>query len=446
MLLLGEEEDDANIRSSALLRHLRYDTKLSDAVIIVDDEPFPIHRGVVVPYSDFFTAALCGVFSEAQENKLVLKDTTKEAVSVALDYMYGSTIEHKVTGDLETGLEVWKLAHRLQMEHLRALTARAVITALTTERSIEVLEHTELYGNDAEVDRVLNFVSRNLNVVVRSCIRFEQIDESHLDKILSNIDLVATEHEKFSAVMRWVGAQRAERIRRLDKLLKNVELERYDPTLVHQVLSNPDIPRDVLAPKVAAVLPTGLSRPLPNILGSGSVIPNDRTPSYAVEEEYLFTVSKDRITLGTADDVTAADNAVCRFNFKHWAMSALLGHEDGKGLFLYLRFDHRIPGADERLSLAEDCQKYAFRLVGCVFCEGYSRKERLWGHEPCRQAQRMLSYELLYPCELPKYFEDMDSNKEFEPISLMCRLQCSYQLEPAAVVHLPPPSKWDMSI
>ncbi len=442
MLLLSEEENEADQRSSALLRHLRYDTKLSDAVIIVEDEPFPIHSAVVVPYSDFFSAALCGVFSEAQEKKLVLKDTSKEAVSIALDYMYGSSIEHKVVEDLETGLEVWKLAHRLQMEHLRAMTAKAVITALTTERSIEVLEHTELYGDAAEIDRVLNFVSRNLNVVVRSCMRFEQIEERHLDKILSNVDLIAAEHEKFSAVMRWVGAHRAERIRCLDKLLKHVELQRYDPTLVHQVLSNPDIPRDVLAPKVTAVLPTGISRPLPNIFPPGNTTPEDGTPQYSVEEEFLFTVPKDRITLGSADDVTALGNAVCRFNFKHWAMSALLGHEDGKGLFLYLRFDHRLPGADERLGLAEDCQKYAFRLLGRVFCNGYSREKRLWGHEACRPTRRMLCYEMLYPSELPKYFADMDSNEEFEPISIVCRFHCVPHLERTTLVRLPPPPKW----
>lgn len=439
MLLLSEEENDASLRASALLRHLRYDTKLSDAEIIVGEETFPIHRAIVVPHSDFFKAALCGVFSEAQDKKLVLKDTTKEAISICLDYMYGSFIERKVIEDLESGLEVWKLAHRLQMEHLRTMTAKAVISVLTTERAIEVLEHTAIYGNEKEISQVLNFVSRNLNVVVRNCIRFEQIDENHLNEVLSNIDLIANEHEKFSAVMRWVGAYRSERNRCLDKLLKHVQLERYDPSLIHQVLSNPDIPRDVLTPKIAAVLPTGISRPLPNILNSGSMTPGDGALRYGTEEEHLFTVSKDRITLGGADDVTAADNAVRRFNFKHWAMSALLGHEDGKGLFLYLRFDHRLPGADQCLGLTEEFQKYAFRLVGRVFCNGYSRKERLWGHEPCRPAGRMLSYELLYPSELPKYFADMDSNEQFDPISIVCRFQCAFQLEPPTLGPLPPP-------
>lgn len=429
MLALGPIHDEADARSSLLLQHLRCDSTLADAVITAGDEEFKVHRAVITPFSAFFKAALCGAFAEAKERRLELKDASAKAVNVVIDYIYGGEVTMNLRADSELALETWELAHRFQMDHLRALAARAVIDKLSPDAAIRVLEHAKLFGSHEDVGAVLNYISRHLQKVAACRGQIEMLDVHHLDMVLRSEDLIAHEHDKFDVIMRWIAAEKEARLCHVEPLLLHVEFHRFDRAEVSDALVHPDLPREVLANKLTTILQNGMGSPLTGFMKA--LRETERTEKSEViwgeHAEFMMSVQRSHITKGNCSDVVAEDNAVMYFNFKHWAMSVHMGHQDGKGLFMYFRFDHRIRenGVDSTTTLRNDCSKYSFRLLARAFTEGFSNNDRVWNEDPSHPVERCLKYEFLFPLELPMYFKAMDAKEKFRPINIFFRIRCS---------------------
>ncbi len=113
-------------RANALLRLLRYDETLSDAVIVVGDSRFPVHANIVAPMYPFFSKALCGDFAEAKDKILELKGASPAAVSVVIDYAYAINVWQALKRDIHLALDVWTLAHRFEITRLQHICSRSM--------------------------------------------------------------------------------------------------------------------------------------------------------------------------------------------------------------------------------------------------------------------------------------------------------------------------------
>lgn len=427
MLELTEEDEDASKRALNLLQYLRNDTALSDATLRVCDVDFAVHKCVIVSYSQFFRAAFSGAFSESKNDTLTLRDTTSRAVHTTVDYMYGISPEKHVQ-DWSHAFEVIELSHRLQIERLRIVMTRLLLDKfLTPGTMLNTFYHIKLFGNTEELEMVLVYIAKHFRELldITNCIGIgigskgvekaeglEKLDLGQLESILRCRDLVAFEHDKFRAIVRWCSVDEKEcnivRKNYAEKLIwEHVELQRYDADHLHHFLSHPLVPRSVLCSMVGNLLPSGG-------LGAGSGITgcnlmDERDGSGAVE--YLFAVHKHHISLNGEERKSAL-----AFNFEHWAVRVLFQHKDGAGLFLNLVFDHAI--GDRYV----DCTKYSFIIEAKVFADGYSKhKVRRCVATPSSNS-RVLRFELLMPAELPGYFKSMDL-KEFKRIQLLLGIQ-----------------------
>ena len=73
-----------------VLDSMRQSKELSDVTLVVEDREIVAHRAVLAACSPYFRAMFLSGFSEASEQKIILKEVDANAVELIVEYFYTS--------------------------------------------------------------------------------------------------------------------------------------------------------------------------------------------------------------------------------------------------------------------------------------------------------------------------------------------------------------------
>lgn len=184
------------------LASVRKKHELCDAMVEVDGDKIPVHLALVVDISPVFEAALCGNFKEGRSKTLVLKESTRKAVDVILDFSYG-TISDALSTDVELCLQVWREAHRYEITGLVQHASSSALDLACTKHRVEVFQHAMLYGGDANRKRASKDLAKNIVAVADDrADSFLALHSKQMVSVFSSKYLVATEDEKLEFMMK----------------------------------------------------------------------------------------------------------------------------------------------------------------------------------------------------------------------------------------------------
>ncbi|KAI1436273.1 hypothetical protein GGR50DRAFT_693274 [Xylaria sp. CBS 124048] len=180
----------------------------SDLEILCAGKVYRVHRSVICPRSDFFTAACRGGFKEAYEGKICLEDDDPRAVDLMIRYFYhldydalvtktpkplelaesAGTWKAEVDSELLMHAKVYALADKYLIGGLKILALGKFETAARnnwhSKQFMDVLE--EAYTSTVESDRglkdaVVKIFSEHLDL----------LDKEKVQEILKNVGTLA---------------------------------------------------------------------------------------------------------------------------------------------------------------------------------------------------------------------------------------------------------------
>uniref|UniRef100_A0A4W3H938 Kelch-like family member 26 n=1 Tax=Callorhinchus milii TaxID=7868 RepID=A0A4W3H938_CALMI len=123
--------------SAALLRGLaalRAQGQLLDVVLMVNNEPFPVHKATLAACSDYFRAMFTGGMREASQDVIELKGLSAKGLKRIVDFAYSA----EVTLDLDCIQDVLGAAVFLQMEPVVELCQEFLKSAMSVETCLNI--------------------------------------------------------------------------------------------------------------------------------------------------------------------------------------------------------------------------------------------------------------------------------------------------------------------
>jgi len=113
-------------------------TKLySDISIIVENKRIPCHRNIISSRSSFFF----NLVQTVKENEIELKDVSYSPFMVVLEYLYSDKLN--VTS-IDQAIEVWRIAEKYGLSHLKHLAEVYVNEKITCEKAIEACQNAAI--------------------------------------------------------------------------------------------------------------------------------------------------------------------------------------------------------------------------------------------------------------------------------------------------------------
>lgn len=221
----GNEPSGA-ARALGLLQSVRNDSSFSDAVIEVASSTFHVHRVVVAALSPFFRNAFSNGFAESTRRHVKINDTTEQVVQTLLDYAYGSDVTESCQNDLALAMDLWELAHRLQVPHLKDLAAKAAVCNPPVATCVQVYQHAKLLHHRTAMSVMFRFIANHFTCVSETQ-PFTKLAFEDFGALLASSETIATEPQIFEAVAVWVSADRDARAKHLDSLLVSIHFERF---------------------------------------------------------------------------------------------------------------------------------------------------------------------------------------------------------------------------
>lgn len=128
------------------LAFLWADEDFADLTIEVEDQKFPAHRLVLASRSPVLRSLLLTDMREKREAKIVLSDVSASGWRIFQKYLYTNAFSFPKDGDVTELLEVLMLSDKYDVHSLRNIVEGEVISRMTTDNIVEVLEASVKFG------------------------------------------------------------------------------------------------------------------------------------------------------------------------------------------------------------------------------------------------------------------------------------------------------------
>lgn len=403
-----------SVRSLNLIRNLQ-----PDGVIIAEGQKFPVLVQILVAQSPFFANAFGGDFKESRTKRCVLHDAPANAVKVIIDFMYCKKFTFDPVKETQMILDAWMLAHRFQIDILTDLLAQMALEFLKPEMCAPALSHASLYGGPKHEAGVLNFIARHLVECYESCSTFHELRTEDIAQVLSSTCLIAEEHEKLHAIMKWGNPFSDVEEVELLELLANIQFKRCDLTQLRKIAGEDDLSRKVLLYSIEQLAAAG---------DSGSV----REDSLDWVQFVLPVRKRSRSSSNTEDESeTQVADAKCFITFKHWVLSASARFDDSKGdLVLEIRFEHRVRSGseDSSLHLEDNISQFNFFMSVSTAAENFVQRD-------CDYSAAFRAESCMFACALSglssAHFKKMDQTRLMHlSVAFYCKEKDGYNFYP----------------
>ncbi|XP_041107016.1 BTB/POZ domain-containing protein 9-like isoform X2 [Polyodon spathula] len=174
----------------------------SDVTFIVEKKRFPAHRVILAARCHYFRALLYGGMKESQpQAEIPLEDTTAEAFSMLLQYIYTGCVSMSSESE-EVLLDFLSLAHRYGFEQLEDSTSEYLRTILNTQNVCLIFDVASLYSLGKLSTTCCTYIDRNATDVLASE-GFLSMSRPALLIMVRRDSFAAPEKEIFQALCRW---------------------------------------------------------------------------------------------------------------------------------------------------------------------------------------------------------------------------------------------------
>ncbi|KAJ5076743.1 e3 ubiquitin-protein ligase trim56-like [Anaeramoeba ignava] len=135
---------------------------------------------------------------EYQENKLILKDVSSSILFSILDYFYSGKIEI----NLENAVEILVFSSKYLIDELIEICLNFIKNNLQIETVVDILKLSESMNFNILIDSSYQFIFDNFDKFIKTSF-FLELEENHLNLILSNNCIEIDEFELFQTIIKW---------------------------------------------------------------------------------------------------------------------------------------------------------------------------------------------------------------------------------------------------
>nr|XP_042704433.1 BTB/POZ domain-containing protein 9 isoform X1 [Chrysemys picta bellii]XP_042704434.1 BTB/POZ domain-containing protein 9 isoform X1 [Chrysemys picta bellii] len=174
----------------------------SDVTFIVEKKRFPAHRVILAARCHYFRALLYGGMRESQpEAEIPLQDTTAEAFTMLLKYIYTGRATLRDEKE-EVLLDFLSLAHKYGFPELEDSTSEYLCTILNIQNVCMTFDVASLYSLPKLTCMCCMFMDRNAQEVLSSE-GFLSLSKAALLNVVLRDSFAAPEKDIFQALMNW---------------------------------------------------------------------------------------------------------------------------------------------------------------------------------------------------------------------------------------------------
>ncbi|KAM4041506.1 BTB/POZ domain-containing protein 9 [Anomaloglossus baeobatrachus] len=174
----------------------------SDVTFVVEKMRFPAHRVILAARCQYFRALLYGGMRESRpEAEITLQDTSPEAFSMLMKYMYTGRASLRDERE-EVLLDFLSLAHKYGFPELEDSTSEYLCTILKIQNVCMIYDVASLYSLSKLCSTCCTFMDRNAQDVLASD-GFLTLSKAALLDIVRRDSFAAPEKDVFQSLMRW---------------------------------------------------------------------------------------------------------------------------------------------------------------------------------------------------------------------------------------------------
>ncbi|KAJ5067938.1 hypothetical protein M0811_12745 [Anaeramoeba ignava] len=159
---------------------------------------FKTHKSILSSRSDYFKSLFNSKMKEYQENKLILKDVSSPILFPILNYLYSGKIEI----NLENAIEILIFSSKYLIDELIETCSNFIKNNLQIETVVDILKLSESRNLNQLIDYSYQFILENFEEFIKTSF-FLELEENHLNSILSNDEIATDEFEIFELIIKW---------------------------------------------------------------------------------------------------------------------------------------------------------------------------------------------------------------------------------------------------
>lgn len=244
---LSQKDQFCNFQAmDGLLKSLNSQRQLNilcDVVLVVKNEEFPAHKGILAANSNYFMAMFTTNMLEKKQARIDLKEMDPLAIKSILDFIY--------TGDLkidERNVRVLlEASNFLFISAVKDACCQYLGSILEAENCLTIMSIADEFFCGKLHQKALNFFYKEFLTVAKH----EDFMNLHLDEIielLSSDELhVESEDQLFEVLANWIAYDLKKRKEYLVQLMSLVRLDFIEPGLVEDNLMYKAIAEDISA-------------------------------------------------------------------------------------------------------------------------------------------------------------------------------------------------------
>ncbi|KAJ5079694.1 pep-cterm sorting domain-containing protein [Anaeramoeba ignava] len=189
---------------------------------------FKTHKSILSSRSQYFKSLFKSKMKEYQENKMILKDVSSSILSSILNYFYSGKIEI----NLENAIEILIFSSKYFIDELTEICLNFIKNNLQIETIVDVLKLSESMNLNQLLNSSYKFISKNFEEFIKTPF-FLELEENHLNSILSNDYILTNEFKIFQSIIKW-GKHKSNIIQEKE----NQKLEKEEKEKLQNQISN----------------------------------------------------------------------------------------------------------------------------------------------------------------------------------------------------------------
>ncbi|KAJ5070068.1 btb/poz domain-containing protein [Anaeramoeba ignava] len=189
---------------------------------------FKTHKSILSSRSEYFKSLFKSKMKEYQENKLILKDVSSSILSSILNYFYSGKIEI----NLENAIQILIFSSKYLIDELINVSSKFIKNNLEFETVVDILKSSDSRNLTKLIDYSYQFIFDNFNEFIKTPF-FLELEENHLNLILSNGEIQINEFELFQSIIKW-GKHKSN----INQEKENQKLEKKEKEKIQDQISN----------------------------------------------------------------------------------------------------------------------------------------------------------------------------------------------------------------
>ncbi|KAJ5073546.1 btb/poz domain-containing protein [Anaeramoeba ignava] len=207
---------------------------------------FKTHKSILSSRSEYFKSLFDSKMKEYQENKLILKDISSPVLFSILNYFYSGKIEI----NLENAIEILFFSSKYLVGELIEISSNFVQKNLRIETIVDVLKLSEAMHFNQLLDFCYQFILKHFQKILTTPF-FLELEENHLNSILSNDNISVNEFELFQSIVKWgkhksdIYQEKEQLKNQISKVIDNIRFINFSGNDIENILKEDLIPNQI---------------------------------------------------------------------------------------------------------------------------------------------------------------------------------------------------------